>query len=82
MEDKYKGYRTPKIIIGYIVKKYYRYKLSLRDVSEMLLERGLEVSYETIRKWCKTCGPVVCVEKNPHIIDGALRATDLESDGY
>jgi len=58
VSEKYKGYRTPKSIIGYAVRKYYRYKLSLRDVSEMLLERGLEVTYETIRKWCKTWGPV------------------------
>lgn len=56
--DKYRGYRTPKSIIGYAVRRYYRYKLSLRDVSEMLLERGFEVSYETIRKWCRTWGPV------------------------
>jgi hypothetical protein len=30
------------------VRKYYLYKLSLRDISEMLLNRGLEVSYETV----------------------------------
>jgi putative transposase len=57
ISDKYKGYRTPKSIIGYAVRNYYRYKLSLRDISEMLLNRGLEVSYETIRKWCKSWGP-------------------------
>ena len=50
VSDKHKGYRTPKSIIGYAVKKYYRYKLSLRDISEILLERGIEVTYETIRK--------------------------------
>ncbi len=46
----------PKSIIGYAVRHYYRYKLSLRDVSEMLLERGVEVTYETIRKWCIVWG--------------------------
>lgn len=35
MEGKYKGYRTPASIIGYAVRRYYRYKLSLRDISEM-----------------------------------------------
>jgi putative transposase len=58
MADKYKGYRMPKNIIGYAVRLYYRYKLSLRDVSEMLLERGVEVSYETIRNWCSVWGPL------------------------
>ena len=58
MADKYKGYRVPKSIIGYAVRQYHRYKLSLRDVSEMLLEQGIEVTYETIRKWCKVWGPV------------------------
>jgi len=59
MTDRYKGYRMPKSIIGYAIRRYYRFKLSLRDVSEMLLERGIEVTYETIRLWCKTWGPVL-----------------------
>jgi putative transposase len=58
MTDRYKGYRMPKSIIGYAIRRYYRFKLSLRDVSEMLLERGVEVSYETIRNWCSVWGPV------------------------
>ena len=58
MTDRYKGYRVPKSIIGYAVRRYYRFKLSLRDVSEMLLERGVEVTYETIRNWCCAWGPV------------------------
>lgn len=62
MASKYKGYRTPKSIIGYAVRHYHRYKLSLRDLSEMLLERGIEVTFETIRKWCKTWGPVFAKE--------------------
>lgn len=57
MTEKYKGYRIPKSIIGYAVRHYFRYKLSLRDVSEMLLERGIEVTYEAIRKWCQVWGP-------------------------
>jgi len=55
MSDRYKGYRMPKSIIGYAVRHYY---LSLRDISEMLLERGIEISYEIIRKWCRTWDPV------------------------
>jgi transposase-like protein len=31
---------------------YYRFSLSLRDVEELLTERGVTVTYETIRAWC------------------------------
>ena len=36
---------------------YYRFPLSFRDVQELMLERGVEVSYETIRAWCDRFGP-------------------------
>jgi hypothetical protein len=36
---------------------YFRFNLSLRDVEEMLAERGIEVSYETVRCWTKKFGP-------------------------
>ena len=36
---------------------YYRFLLSLRDVQELLLERGVVVSHETIRAWCERFGP-------------------------
>ena len=35
---------------------YFRFCLSCRDVEELLLERGVVVTYEAIRKWCRTCG--------------------------
>lgn len=50
-DDYFTGYRYPKIIIGYVVWLYHRFMLSLRDVSELLLARGIILSYETIRKW-------------------------------
>lgn len=58
MNEKYKGYRTPKALIGYAVHLYFRYKLSLRDVSDLLIERGLTVTYESIRLWVKNLGPM------------------------
>ena len=58
MSDRYKGYRLPKSIIGYAVRLYFRYKLSLRDVSEILIERGIDVTYESIRLWVKNLGPL------------------------
>jgi len=58
MPDKYKGYRYPKSVVGYAVRLYHRYKLSFRDVRDILLERGVDVSHETIRAWCGQWGPV------------------------
>jgi CheY-like chemotaxis protein len=47
----YKGFRFPPEIISHGVWLYYRFGVSLRDVSELLLARGIEVSYEAIRFW-------------------------------
>jgi transposase-like protein len=42
--DYYPGYRHPKILIGYVVWSYHRFTLSLLDVSEQLMMRGIVVS--------------------------------------
>src|SRR5262249_15169058 len=47
----YKGYRFPPQIISHGVWLYYRFAVSLRDVSELLLARGIEVSHEAVRLW-------------------------------
>jgi putative transposase len=47
----YKRRRFPPEIIAHTVWLYYRFPLSLRLVEEMLLERGMVVSYETVRRW-------------------------------
>lgn len=53
----YKNHRFPKQIIAHAVWLYFRFPLSLRLVEEMLLERGITVSYETIRRWGLKFGP-------------------------
>jgi putative transposase len=52
-----KGYRFPKTIIAYTVYLYHRFLLSYRDVQELLFERGIDVSHETVRAWCARFGP-------------------------
>jgi putative transposase len=49
----YKRYRFPGELISHAVWLYYRFLLSYRDVEELLAERGIAVSYETIRRWCR-----------------------------
>jgi putative transposase len=53
----YRGYRFPRDIIAHAVWLYHRYTLSFRDVEDLLAERGITVSYETVRQWCKNFGP-------------------------
>ena len=52
----YSGYRLPAEIISHAVWLYYRFCLSFRDVEDLLAERGVIVSYETIRQWSRKFG--------------------------
>jgi putative transposase len=52
----YRGYRFPPEIISHAVWLYHRFCLSFRDVEDLLAERGITVSYETIRQWCRKFG--------------------------
>ena len=54
---RYKGYRYPIEVIGHAVWLYHRFALSLRDVEELMLARGVVVTYATIRSWCAKFGP-------------------------
>jgi putative transposase len=53
----YKRYRFPPEIIQYAVWLYNRFNLSHRDIEDLLAERGITVTYESIRLWCNKFGP-------------------------
>jgi hypothetical protein len=53
----YRRDRFPPSIIQHAIWLYLRFTLSCRDVEELLGERGLEVSYETVRRWVLKFGP-------------------------
>jgi putative transposase len=52
MSSSYKRHRFPAEIISYCVWLYYTFPLSFRDIEKMMLYRGIEVTYESIREWC------------------------------
>ena len=52
----YKRHRFPPEIIQYAVWLYHRFSLSHRDIEDLLAERGITVSYESIRLWCNKFG--------------------------
>jgi len=57
LKSRYHGHRFPPEIISYAVWLYHRFTLSFRDVEDLLAERGVIVSYESIRRWCLKFGP-------------------------
>jgi transposase-like protein len=58
-EMSYRRHRFPPVIIQHAVWLYLRFTLSYRDVEELLAERGLDISYETVRWWVLKFGPVI-----------------------
>lgn len=52
----YSCHRFPGEIISYCVWLYYTFPLSYRDIEKMMLYRGIEVTYESIRNWCHKFG--------------------------
>ena len=55
----YRRHRFPPEVIQQAIWLYLRFTLSYRDVEELLAERGLDVSYETVRRWVLKFGPLI-----------------------
>ena len=55
----YRRHRFPPVLIQHAIWLYLRFTLSYRDVEDLLAERGLEVSYESVRRWVLKFGPVI-----------------------
>ncbi len=53
----YQRHRFSSEIISHAVWLYHRFCLSFREVEELLAERGIIVTYETVRQWCQKFGP-------------------------
>ena len=55
----YRRHRFPPQIIQHSIWLYLRFTLSYRDVEELTAERGLDISYETVRRWVLKFGPTL-----------------------
>ncbi len=64
--SSYSGYRFPADIIHRAVWMYLRFTLSYRDVEELLAERGIQVTYETVRRWVLNFGPLIARRLRAH----------------
>jgi transposase-like protein len=58
----YRRHRFPPPVIQHAIWLYLRFTLSFRDVEELLAERGLDLSYETVRRWVLKFGPLIARE--------------------
>jgi putative transposase len=56
ISNQYKRHRFPAEIISHCVWLYFRFCLSYRDVEELMAERGLSLTYEAVRYWCRKFG--------------------------
>ena len=65
-EISYRRHRFPPVIIQHAVWLYLRFTLSYRDVEELLAERGLDISYETVRCWVLKFGPAIARRLRRH----------------
>jgi putative transposase len=80
-QPSYRGYRYPAEIISHAVWLYFRFHLSLRDVEELLAERGIIVTYETIRAWCGKFGPNYAAglrRRRAHAIDDKWHLDEVQ----
>src|SRR5580658_3755404 len=81
----YSGYRFPPEIIHQAIWLYLRFTLSFRDVEDLLSERGIAISYETVRRWVTHFGPIIAAQlrkrrPEPHSI-WHLGEVSLNIDG-
>jgi putative transposase len=58
----YSGYRFPPEIIHQAIWLYLRFTLSFRDIEDLLAERGIAISYETVRRWVNHFGSIIAAE--------------------
>ena len=68
--DPFKGFQSSPEIIRLAVMLYVRFPLSLRNVEDLLHERGIEISHETVRFWWHRFGPVFASEIRKRRIEG------------
>jgi transposase-like protein len=74
----YSRHRFPPPVIQHSIWLYLRFTLSYRDVEDLLAERGLDISYETVRRWVLKFGPMIARKLRQR---RGRRATDVGVDG-
>ena len=71
MKNPFRYFKSSPEIIRLTVMMYIRYPLSLRQVEDILLERGIDISHETVRYWWNRFGPMFAGEIRKRRIQGS-----------
>jgi putative transposase len=78
MSISFRYFKSSPEIIQSTVLLYVRYSLSLRNVEEILAERGIDISYETVRFWWNRFGPLIANQLRKGVI---LIVKTTQTDG-
>jgi putative transposase len=62
MSNPFRYFNSSPEVIWLVVMMYVRYPLSLRNVEDLLAERGIDISHETVRFWWNRFGPMFAAE--------------------
>ena len=62
MKNPFRCFNSSPEVIRLAVMMYIRYPLSLRQVEDLLFERGIDICHETVRFWCNRFGPMFAAE--------------------
>jgi putative transposase len=62
MQNPFRHFNSPPEVIRLTVMMYILYPLSLRQVEDLLFERGIDICHETVRFWWKRFGPMFAME--------------------
>src|SRR5205807_2244922 len=71
----YRRHRFPPTVIQHAVWLYLRFTLSYRDVEELLAQRGLDLSYESVRSWVLKFGPMIARRLRQRRLGRAIAGT-------
>jgi putative transposase len=64
MSNPFRYFNSSPEVIRLVVMMYVRYPLSLRNVEDLLAERGIDISHETVRFWWNRFGPMFAAENS------------------
>jgi putative transposase len=62
MKDPFRYFNSSPEVIRLVVMMYVKYPLSLRNVEDLLADRGIDISHETVRFWWNRLGPMFAAE--------------------
>ncbi len=72
MKNPFRYFDSSPEVIRLVVMMYVRFPLSLRNVEDLLAERGIDICHETVRLWWNRFGPMFAAEIRRKRVDGSV----------